>query len=121
MTTALSFAFFFVCWRLTRLHVYNLLLLGSQQGVLTAYLEKGKKDLTQNNPVLFFSTFNAKVKTVVLLRYKDFANMFGSRVRKCIGQRRGLRESQYLYMQRGLKFCGTWVPEGFGSLIINYT
>lgn len=45
---------------------------------------KKKKDLIQNNPVLFFFTLHAKLKTVVLLKHKGFANMFRIRVRECI-------------------------------------
>lgn len=37
--------------------------LGSRQGVLTAYLDEGKKDLIQNDLQFYcFYTFNAKVK-----------------------------------------------------------
>lgn len=37
--------------------------LGSRQGVLTAYLDEGKKDVIQNDLQFYcFHTFNAKVK-----------------------------------------------------------
>lgn len=104
--------------------VYDSLLLGSRQGVLTAYSDEGKKKkgLIQNNPVLFFFTLHAKLKTVAFLKQKGFANMFRIRVRECIHRSvKGPWGQPVFTHELGLGFWGTWIPEGFGSLFVNYT
>lgn len=64
MAMALRFAAFFVYWpwRLTRLHVYGSLLLGSRQGVLTAYLDEGKKRFDSKQSSFIFLYFPCKTK-----------------------------------------------------------
>ena len=84
------------------------------------YLDEGKKDLIWNNPVLFFLNFRAKLKTVVLLKHKDFANMFRIRVRECRGQWRRPKRKPVFIQESGLRFHGICIPDEFGSLIINY-
>lgn len=66
---------------------------------------KEKKDLIQNNPVLFFFTFHAKLKTIVFLKHEGFVNMFRIRVKECIH-----RSVKCLHMNRA------WGSEGLGSL-----
>lgn len=85
MTRALWFAFFFVYCRQTNLHVYDLLLLGSQQGVLTAYLDEGKNfDLKQSSFIFLY--FKCKSKDCSFPHTQRFCKYVQNRVRKFIGQ-----------------------------------